>query len=111
HYSIYRSEAQVAATRKPSGHALAMAIDAGRFHMSDGRIVTVLEQWTDKTKGADPCAPRLQRSADERMMRELVCNASRDGIFQTVVTPHHNPDHHNHVHLEVSATFAPTWIH
>lgn len=111
HYSIYRPEAQVASTRKASGHALAMAIDAGRFHMRDGRIVTVLDQWIDKTKGIDPCQPRPQHGADERMMRDLVCNASRDGIFQTVVTPHHNPDHHNHVHLEVSATFAPTWIH
>jgi hypothetical protein len=111
HYSIYRPDAQVAATRKPSGHSLAMAIDAGRFHMRDGRMLTVLDHWTDKTKGADPCASRLAQGADERLLRELVCDASRRGIFQTIVTPHHNPEHDNHVHLEVSASFAPTWIH
>jgi hypothetical protein len=111
HFSIYRPDAQVGGTRKPSGHALALAIDAGRFHMRDGRVLTVLDAWADKTQGADPCTPRAQQSADERMLRELVCDASRRGIFQTIVTPHHNPEHNNHVHLEVSSSPAPTWIH
>lgn len=111
HYSIYRPDAQVGATQKLSGHALALAIDAARFHLNDGRVLTVLETWTDKTKGADPCAPRPQQSEDERLLRALVCDAARLGIFQTIVTPHHNPDHDNHVHLEVSSASAPTWIH
>jgi hypothetical protein len=111
HYSIYRPDAAVSGTNKPSGHAVALAIDAGRFHMRDGRTLTVLDDWKDKTKGADPCVPHPQQSADERMLRELVCDASQRGIFQTVVTPHHNPEHDNHVHLEVSAEPAPTWIH
>jgi hypothetical protein len=111
HYSIYRPDAQVSATRKPSAHALAMAIDAARFHLSDGRVLTVLDNWTDKSRGADPCTARPQQGADEQLLRELVCEASRRGIFQTVVTPHHNPEHNNHVHLEVSSSFAPTWIH
>jgi hypothetical protein len=111
HYSMYRPDAEVSGTRKPSGHALALAIDAGRFHLSDGRVLTVLDSWTDKTQGADPCTPRPLQSADERLLRELVCDASRRGIFQTVVTPHHNLAHSNHVHLEVSGSFAPTWIH
>lgn len=111
HYSIYRPDAEVAGTRKPSGHALALAIDAGRFHLSDGRVLTVLDTWADKTKGADPCTARAQESADEHLLRELVCNAARSSIFQTIVTPHHNPEHDNHVHLEVSRAFAPTWIH
>lgn len=111
HYSIYRREAEVGGTRKLSAHAVAMAIDAGRFHLRDGRVLTILESWRDKTKGADPCAARPLQSEDERLLRELVCDASRRGIFQTVVTPHHNPQHDNHVHLEVSGSFAPTWIH
>jgi hypothetical protein len=111
HYSIYRQDAQVGATRKPSGHAGALAIDAGRFHLSDGRLLTVLDTWTDKTKGGAACSPRPQQGADERLLRELVCDAARRGIFQTIVTPHHNPDHDNHVHLEVSGSLAPTWIH
>jgi hypothetical protein len=111
HYSMYRPDAEVGTTGKTSGHAQALAIDAARFHLSDGRVLTVLETWTDKTKGADPCTPRPQHSADERLLRELVCDAARAGIFQTIVTPHHNPEHDNHVHLEVSSTFAPTWIH
>jgi hypothetical protein len=111
HYSIYRPDAEVGTTQKTSGHARALAIDAARFHLRDGRVLTVLETWTDKTKGADPCRPRSQQSEDERLLRELVCDAARRGIFQTIVTPHHNPEHDNHVHLEISASFAPTWIH
>lgn len=111
HYSIYRPDAAVSGTGKLSGHARALAIDAARFHMDDGRTLTVLENWADKTKGADPCAPRPQQGADERLLRDLVCEASKRGIFPTVVTPHHNPEHDNHVHLEVSEAFTPTWIH
>jgi hypothetical protein len=111
HYSIYRPDAEVGATGKPSGHAQALAIDAARFHLSDGRVLTVLDTWVDKTKGAEPCTPRPQHSEDERLLRELVCDAARAGIFQTIVTPHHNPEHDNHVHLEISNTFAPSWIH
>jgi hypothetical protein len=111
HYSIYRPDAEVGGTHKLSAHALALAIDAGRFHLSDGRVLSVLDNWTDKTKGADPCAARPQQGADERLLRELVCDAARRGIFQTIVTPHHNPEHDNHVHLELSSAFAPTWIH
>jgi hypothetical protein len=105
HYSIYRHEAEVGGTHKLSAHATA------RFHLRDGRVLSVLDNWTDKTKGADPCAVRLQQGADEILLRTLVCGAARSGIFQTIVTPHHNPDHDNHVHLEVSGSFAPTWIH
>lgn len=111
HYSVYRQDAEVGGTRKLSGHAAALAIDAGRFHLRDGRVLTVLDTWTDKTKGAAPCAARPMQSADERLLRELVCDAARRGLFQTIVTPHHNPEHDNHVHLEVSSSFAPTWIH
>jgi hypothetical protein len=111
HYSIYRPDAAVGGTRKPSGHALALAIDAGRFHLRDGRVLTVLDAWSDKTKGAEPCTARPQQSADEHLLRELVCDASRHGVFQTVVTPHHNPAHDNHVHLEVGSPLDPTWIH
>lgn len=111
HYSIYRPEAHVSGTRKASGHASALAIDAARFHLRDGRVLNVLDNWKDKTKGADPCAPHPQQDADERLLRDLTCDASRMGLFQTVVTPHHNPEHNNHVHLEISTSFSPTWIH
>jgi len=111
HYSIYRPDAEVGATRKLSAHAVALAIDAARFHLRDGRVLSVLDTWMDKTKGADPCAARPRQGADEQLLRELVCNAARHGIFQTIVTPHHNPEHDNHVHLEISSSFAPTWIH
>jgi hypothetical protein len=34
-------------------------------------------------------------------MRKLVCDAARAGLFQTVITPHYNDAHRDHVHLEI----------
>jgi hypothetical protein len=111
HYSIYRPDARVADTRKISSHAAGLAIDAARFHTSDGRVLTILETWTDKTPDADPCAARQRQSPAERLLRELVCDALRSDIFQTVVTPHHDAAHANHVHLEVQNSDEPAWMH
>lgn len=110
HYSMYRKNARVAGTSKPSGHASGFAIDAARFHFADGTVVGVLEDWEDQTRGADPCAARAGEAAHARRVREVVCEAADQGIFQIVITPHYNAAHHNHVHLEIAEHARPAWI-
>lgn len=110
HYSMYRKNAKVAGTSKPSGHASGFAIDAARFHFADGTEVGVLDDWEDRTRGADPCSARPHESSHARRVRDVVCEAAEKGIFQIVITPHYNEAHHNHVHLEIAEQPRAAWI-
>lgn len=109
HYSMYRAEATVDQSTKPSGHALGRAIDVAFFDLRDGRRLSVLGDWKNRTRGAAPCEADSMNDA-EKLMRELVCEALDRGLFRTVVTPHYNDAHANHVHLEVGEPQASVWI-
>ena len=110
HYSAYRRDAVVAGTASPSGHAIGSAIDIGRFEMRDGRKLSVLEDWTNRDRGADPCEWWPTDSDAARIMRKLVCDAYRAELFQSVITPHYNDAHQNHVHLEIAPKSEGAWI-
>lgn len=100
HYSMYRKGAVVAGAGTVSGHAHGFAIDVAAFTLQDGRRLRVLEDWTERTRGADPCATYTD-TAEGALMRKLVCDAAARSLFQMVLTPHYNDAHGNHVHLEV----------
>jgi hypothetical protein len=110
HYSAYRRDAVVAGTANPSGHAIGSAIDIGRFEMRDGSKLSVLEDWTNRARGADPCQAWPTDDEAARIMRKLVCDAYHDELFQTVITPHYNDAHQNHVHLEIAPKSEGAWI-
>ena len=110
HYSAYRKNAIVAGSKKVSAHASAMAIDAARFHLKDGRTADVLKDWRLKARGADPCKVRPRESPKAKLMRRVVCKAAEQNIFHVVITPHYNRAHRNHVHLEIADHARATWI-
>ena len=110
HYSMYRPESVVANSNKPSGHSLGWAIDVAKFELGDGRVLSVLDDWKNRARGADPCRSWPDDEAG-RLMRQLVCEAAARGLFYTVVTPHHNDAHGNHVHLEIDPQKGSLWIH
>lgn len=101
HYSMFREGARVAGTGKVSAHAHGTAIDVAQFELRDGSEVSVLDDWTNRGRGENPCQNRATDSQAAHMMRKLVCEASEDNLFQTVITPHYNDAHRNHVHLEI----------
>lgn len=109
HYSMYRADSVVSNSDKPSGHALGRAIDVAKFELKDGRTLSVLEDWKNRARGAEPCRTWPDEDAG-RTMRQLVCDAAERGLFQIVVTPHHNEAHGNHVHLEVDPLADSLWI-
>ena len=109
HYSMYRAESVVGRSNKPSGHSLGRAIDLAKFELRDGRVLSVLDDWTQRTRGGDPCRS-WPDDADARLMRQLVCEAAARGLFHIVVTPHHNDAHANHVHLEIDPQGQSLWI-
>jgi len=110
HYSTFRPGARVRGTGKVSGHAHALAIDAARFHLADGRVLEVLEDWDERERGGDPCPVRRSEDPGGRILRQVVCRAVERDLFQVVVTPHHDRDHQNHVHLEIVPKIGWSWV-
>ncbi|MBX7190705.1 MAG: extensin family protein [Sandaracinaceae bacterium] len=100
HVSVLRPHARVAATGRVSGHAHALAIDVLALVRPDGSRFTILDGWTSRSRGADPCA-HYDESAEQARVRALVCRGVQEGLFQIVITPHHDDRHANHVHLEI----------
>jgi hypothetical protein len=98
---MYRHDAVVAGGAKQSGHASGLALDVASIELRDGRKLRVLEDWQPRTRGADPCADYAQESANGRALRGIVCDAVERALFQTVITPHYNDAHANHVHMEI----------
>jgi hypothetical protein len=110
HVSIYRPNARVRGTRRISGHAHALAIDALAFVLDDGTRTTVLDGWVDRERGADPCAVRGADDVRTARMRAALCAAVQQDLFQVVLTPHHDPAHANHLHLEVRPGVAWSFV-
>jgi hypothetical protein len=101
HFSTYRPGARVARSSRASGHARALAIDAARFHLEDGRVLDVDADWDERERGGDPCKGGRREDQAGRLLRGVVCEAVERGLFQVVLTPHHDRAHQNHVHLEL----------
>jgi len=111
HYSTYRPGARIRSTGKTSGHAHALAIDAARFFLKDGRVLEVDVDWEERERGGSPCPVRRSEKTDGRVLRQVVCRAVERGLFQVVITPHHDHDHQNHVHLELVPDVSWSFIH
>ena len=110
HYSMYRKGARIAGSGKVSSHARGMSIDVARLYYKDGSSFSILDDWGDRDKGEAPCTARPRDSRRAQQVRALVCAASNKKIFQTVITPHYNAAHDNHLHLEIAPNKASTWI-
>jgi hypothetical protein len=111
HFSTYRPGARVAGSGKVSGHAHALAIDAARFHMRDGRVIEVEGDWDERERGGSPCPVRRDESEKGRILRAVVCRAVERDLFQVVLTPHYDRAHFNHVHMELVPTGTWSFIH
>jgi hypothetical protein len=111
HYSTYRPGARVRASRKSSGHARALAIDAARFELKDGRVLDVDLDWDERERGGDPCPVRRGEDEKSQLLRKVVCEAVERDLFQVVITPHHDRAHQNHVHLELVPEVEWSYVH
>lgn len=111
HYSTYRPGARVARSSRSSGHARAMAIDAARFHLEDGRVLDIDADWDERERGGDPCKSGRREDEAGRLLRRVVCEAVQHSLFQVVLTPHHDRAHQNHVHLELVPGVDWTYVH
>lgn len=108
HLSGFRPGSRVRTTGRPSGHSRGLAFDPRFFDFDDGRTFDILEDWEDRTRGGSLCEVKNE-GAETAEVRALVCHAIDAGLFQVVVSPHHNDAHQNHLHLEVVPGATWTW--
>ncbi|MCB9620507.1 MAG: extensin family protein [Sandaracinus sp.] len=109
HLSALRPSARVRSTGAPSGHSKGLAVDPRHFVMEDGSELDVLEDWVWRPRGAEPCPAEVDEPETSARLRAMVCQAVAAGIFQVVVTPHHDDAHANHVHVEVVPEVGWSW--
>lgn len=88
-YSCRRIYGQTDESARPSEHARANALDVSGVRLKDGRVVSVLGDWSGEgATGTD----------GSRFLRRLRDGACR--VFATVLTPDYNEAHRDHLHLD-----------
>jgi hypothetical protein len=104
HFTMYRPAG--ARTEDPnapqSRHPGGMAIDVGGLKKQNGQWLAIGPHWPASV-GAQTCG-RGARSLKSRSARELVsivCEAADLRIFHYMLTPHFDPAHADHLHLEI----------
>lgn len=78
-----------------SEHSFANGIDLRRFHLEDGRTVTVYEHFAPKVDDADAEPEAL-------FLRGLSRRLYDDDVFSVVVTPYFDRLHRNHIHVDLA---------
>lgn len=111
HYSTYRPPGSAAVARQPlqARHGGGLAIDAAWFYFQNGDRLSVLRDFHGH-RGRPVCGPeaRVPNHTAARLLRTIVCDSARRGLFHVLLTPNHDRAHRNHFHLEV--TRGVDWI-
>ncbi len=105
HYSMYRRPSKKWAEDRIGGqHNGGLALDAALFIRDDGSKLDVEGDFKGR-RGAKTCGPKARKVKDAAAieLREIVCAAVDQGLFNVVLTPDFNRAHKNHFHLEVTA--------
>lgn len=111
HLSAYRPGAKVDGSKKVSGHARGLALDIAIMTLRNGQRLNVDKHWRARRRGADPCDFYGKDTPQGQLLRALVCEAADDGLFQTLLTPHHDKAHGNHVHAELVPNVSWQYLH
>jgi hypothetical protein len=116
HISAYRPKSANGCTAKYPGlqHCAALAVDIAQFKLADGTIWNVQKDFHGHV-GWPTCGPTAAHPAPpspvSTALWSLVCNTADRGIFNVMLTPNYNPEHFNHVHVEVTPDAEWMLIH
>lgn len=115
HYSAYRppSAKKWPAAKIGARHDGALALDAAKFVKKDGTVLDVEKDFHGKI-GATTCGPNTgpdPATKEAVELRQIVCDAAEQRLFNVELTPNVNWDHRNHFHLEVTANARWFLVH
>lgn len=103
--NMYRPHAHLPGKNKPSQHSYGLAADLTRLKRADGTEL-VVERDFQGAIGEPVCGQgardRAELSSDAVALRDLVCQASRSGLFHHILTPNHDAAHRDHFHLDIA---------
>jgi len=103
--NMYRPHAHLPGKKKPSQHSFGLAADLTRLKRADGSEL-VVERDFQGAIGEPVCGEgaraRGELSSDAAALRDLVCQASRSGLFHHILTPNHDQAHRDHFHLDIA---------
>lgn len=105
HASLLRPGAVVRRSGRPSQHALGLAIDVASLELQDGTRYEIERDFSGAI-GAPVCVEQAEPTA--RWLRALVCDTHQSRVFNLILTPNYNADHHDHVHLDLEP--GKTWF-
>ncbi|MDQ5874977.1 MAG: extensin family protein [Actinomycetota bacterium] len=60
----------------------------------------IKEDWTPSLS-ADTCT-QTTTSAEHLFLRDLVCSWHQEALFNLILTPNYNADHHDHIHADLT---------
>jgi hypothetical protein len=85
-------------------HPAGLAMDVAWIRKGDGATLNVLDDFHGRV-GSRTCGPRAAPPSPAteaaRQLREILCEAASERLFNVLLTPNYDRAHHNHVHLEV----------
>jgi hypothetical protein len=101
--NYYRPSAKLAGRPIKSQHHYGLAMDLMELRLEGGRTLQVERDWhgTPGTAACGPDAAPTDPSEETILLRNLVCDIVRVGIFHHVLTPSYDAAHRNHLHLDI----------
>jgi hypothetical protein len=104
-FGAYRARNQNGCTAKYAGlqHCGGLALDIASFKKRDGTTLVVDKDFNGKI-GWSTCAGGSPKPSTPGALElwSYVCDSASRAIFNVVLTPNHNLEHHNHFHVEVT---------
>jgi hypothetical protein len=101
--NLYRPRARLPGRRKHSQHRYGLAIDLVAFGLADESELSVENDWHGE-RDRPVCGPeaRLTEPTERAiLLRNLVCDIARAGIFHHILTPSYDEAHRDHLHLDI----------
>ena len=111
--SMYRPRAKMSSSRRPSQHSHGLAIDIMAFTFSDGRTLTVKDDWHGAlaTKVCGPGTQPVEPTSGALKLWNLVCAIAKKGLFHHMLTPNFNKEHEDHLHFDIKRDGETLGVH
>jgi hypothetical protein len=107
--NIHRPHARLPGRAKPSQHSFGLAVDVMSFELAGGRLLSVERDW-HAAIGTTACGPEAvmdEPSEESILLRSLLCEVTRRGLFHHILTPSSNASHRDHFHFDIKRSERP----
>ena len=106
HYgSAYRPKALFLGKkgRTPSQHSYGLAMDVVQLDMNDGTVLRVEHDYLGAVGSAScgPDAVMIEPTSRAILLRNIVCDVARAGVFHHILTPNFDAAHRTHLHFDI----------